>query len=128
MAIKNSDGTNRYASYPSCESLLRISNDSWQQRSKAQYAKIEPYIHGAIYAANPYMMHTMEHINVEYLLCARYGMSSVKDLAEKMEYSAFGNWQYDRYLSWLKKEAKKQGCGVEILREQVDESVYDMEL
>ena len=39
-------------------------------------------------------------------------MSSVKDLAEKMECSAFGNWQYDRFLSWLKKEAKKLGCGV----------------
>ena len=62
--------------------------------------------------------------HIENIVC----LYSVKSLADEMECSAFGNWQYDRYLSWLKKEAKKQGCGVEILREQVDESVYDMEL
>lgn len=35
-----------------------------QQRSKAQYAKIEPYVHGVIYAANLYMITSMWSIFV----------------------------------------------------------------
>lgn len=103
------------------EQLLR-------QRSKTQYPYIEPYIHGAIYAANPYLMHTMEHINVDYLWRSRYCRVSMTALAELMECAAFGTWQYENYLTNLKKHAKRLGCAVEDLKEQVDESVYDMVL
>lgn len=99
-----------------------------QERSKQQYPKLEPYVHGAIYAANPYLMHTMEHINVEYLRWTRIGRPSLDWLAGKMQCSAFGTWQYEDYMSTLKKHAKRLGCPVEELKEQVDETVYDIEL
>lgn len=99
-----------------------------QQRNKTQYPAIEPYIHGAIYAANPYLMHTMEHINVDYLQWARIGKVSMDKMAEMMQCSAFGSWKYEDYMSTLKKHAKKLGCLVEELQQQVDDSVYDIEL
>lgn len=99
-----------------------------EQRSKTQYPAIEPYIHGAIYAANPYLMHTMEHINVDYLQWSRFGRVPLNKLADMMQYAVFGTWQYDNYMSMLKKHAKKLGCPIEELHEQVDESVYDVVL
>ena len=65
-----------------------------QQRSKLQYPAIEPYIHGAIYAANPYLMHTMEHINVDYLERSRLGRVPLSKLAEMMQCAAFGTMRY----------------------------------
>jgi len=45
-----------------------------------------------------------------------------------MECSAFGTWRYEDYMSTLKKHAKRLGCPIEELKEQVDETVYDVEL
>lgn len=99
-----------------------------QERSKLQYPSIEPYIHGAIYAANPYLMHTMEHINVPYLRKSRYSRVSLTTLAELMQCSAYGTWDYNYHLDNLRKNAKRLGCGIEDLEERVDESVYDTAL
>jgi len=99
-----------------------------QQRSKLQYPKLEPYVRGAIYAANPYLMHTMEHINIDYLQRTKMCKPSLDWLAEKMECSSFGTWQYEGYMATLRKYAKKLGCQVEDLEESVDEAVYDIEL
>jgi len=99
-----------------------------QERSKTQYPSIEPYINGAIYAANPYLMHTMEHINVEYLFTSKFGKISLRSLADMMRRSAFGTWEYEDYLTTLKKHAKKLGCQIEDLKEQVDDKIYDTEL
>ena len=41
---------------------------------------------------------------------------------------AYGTYQYDDYMSTLKKHAKKLDCPIEELRAQVNESVYDIEL
>lgn len=99
-----------------------------QSRSKLQYAKIEPYLHGAIYAANPYLMHFMERINYEYLRWSTFSRVSLNTLADEMEYSAFGTYQYDNLMSTLKKHAKKLDCPVEELHVQVDDSIYNIEL
>lgn len=99
-----------------------------QQRSRIQYAAIEPYLHGAVYAANPYLMLTMEYINVNYLKWAKYGPVSMKNLADMMDFARFGTYRYDSYLSRLKRQAKKLGCAVENLSLDVDDSVYDIEL
>jgi len=100
-----------------------------QQRSKIQYRTLEPYVHGAIYAANPYLMHTMEHINVDYLQWSKWwGSVKLDKLASLMECSSFGTWKYDEYMSTLKKQAKRLGCSIEELTEKVDESIYDTEL
>lgn len=100
-----------------------------QSRGKAQYTVVEPYIHGAIYAANTYLMHYMEHINVSYLMCARmFHKVSNKELADEMERSAYGTYYYDEVMSILKHQVKKLGCPIEEICVRVDKSVYDMEL
>lgn len=99
-----------------------------QQRSKTQYPRIEPHLHGVIYAANPYLMHFMEHINYDYLRWSTFSRVSLSTLADEMACAAYGTYQYDDYMSTLKKHAKKLDCPIEELRAQVDDSVYDVEL
>lgn len=99
-----------------------------QQRSKTQYPKIESFLHGAIYAANPYLMHFMEHINHEVLRWSTFSRVTLNTLADEMACAAFGTYQHDDYMSTLKKHAKKLDCPIEELREQGDEWVYDVEL
>lgn len=99
-----------------------------QQRSKTQYPRIEPYLHGAIYAANPYLMHFMEYINSEYLHWSTICRTSLCSLADEMECAAYGTYRYNGYMSTLKKHAKKLGYPIEELRVQVSDSVYDIEL
>lgn len=99
-----------------------------QSRSKAQYPLIQPYIHGAIYAANPYLMHFMEHVNNEFLLRSAFSRVSLSTLADEMACTAYGTYQYNGYMSTLKRQAKKLNCRIEELSEQVDEAVYEIEL
>ena len=99
-----------------------------QSRSKAQYPKIEPYLHGAIYAANPYLMHFMEHINYEYLRWSTFSRVSLSTLADEMACAAYGTYQFNDFMSTLKRQAKKLNCPIEELSEQVDEAVYEIEL
>ena len=99
-----------------------------RERSKLHYSKIEPYVHGAIYAANPYLMHTMEHINAEYLSQTQYSKPSLDWLADRMTCASYGSWQHEDYMATLKRQAKKHACPIEELKELVDDSVYDIEL
>lgn len=99
-----------------------------QQRSKTQYTKIEPYLHGAIYATNPYLMHFMEHINYEYLRWSTFSRVSLSTLADEMACAAFGTYQYEDFMATLKKQAKKLDCPIEEMRAQGDEWVYEIEL
>lgn len=112
--------------------IMREFSDSIEQllqsRSKAQYSHIEPDIHGAIFAANPYLMHFMEHINYEYLRWSAFSRVSLSTLADEMACAAYGTYQYNDYMSTLKRQAKKLNCPIEELSEQVDEAVYDIEL
>lgn len=100
----------------------------FQQRSKTQYTCIEPYIHGAIYTGNPYLMQTMEYININFLKWGTLGNVSVEKLSEMMRPSAYGTWQYDNFQATLKKQAKKLGCEIEDLEEEGDRLLYEMEL
>ena len=99
-----------------------------QQRSKTQYPKIGPYLHGAIYAANPYLMHFMEHINYEVLRWSTFSRVSLSTLADEMACAAFGTYQYEDFMSTLKRQAKKLDCSIEEMRAQGDEWVYEIEL
>ena len=98
------------------------------QRSKAQYPRIKPYLHGAIYAANPCLMHFMEHINYEVLRWATFSRVTLNTLADEMACAAFGNYRYEDFMATLKKQAKKLDCTIEEMRAQGDELVYDIEL
>ena len=99
-----------------------------QQRSKTQYPKIGPYLHGAIYAANPYLMHFMEHINYEVLRWSTFSRVTLSTLANEMACAAFGTYQYEDFMSKLKKQAKKLDCPIEEMRAQGDEWVDEIEL
>ena len=98
------------------------------QRSKAQYPRIKPYLHGAIYAANPYLMHFMEHINYEVLRWATFSRVTLNTLADEMACAAFGTYRYEDFMSTLKKQAKKLDCTIEEMRAQGDEWVDEIEL
>lgn len=98
------------------------------ERSKIQYPLVEPYVHGAIYSANPYLMHVMEHINVTYLLKSRYGRVSLTHFAEMMQCASYGTWDYKYHMDNLRRNAKRLGCAIEDLTESVDDSIYDTEL
>lgn len=74
------------------------------------------------------LMHTMEHINVDYLERSRLGRVPLSKLAEMMQCAAFGTMRYECYMAFLQREAKRLGSPVEKIREVVDESVYDIEL
>ena len=99
-----------------------------QQRSKTQYPKIGPYLHGAIYAANPYLMHFMEHINYEVLRWSTFSRVTLSTLANEMACAAFGTYQYEDFMTKLKKQAKKLDCPIEEMRAQGDEWVDEIEL
>ncbi len=99
-----------------------------QMRSKVHYPNIEPYIHGAIYTANPYLMHFMEHTNVNILRLSSICSITVKELAEEMKRVAYGTPPYDKCLNMLKQQAKKLDCPIEEIRPATDEKVYEVEL
>lgn len=85
-------------------------------RSKGQYRYIEPYILGAIYTYNPYLMLTMMHIQEEYLRWKRImGRVSIKELAGYMECASYGTCRYNDFMATLKLEAKKLHCQIEEL-------------
>ena len=98
------------------------------QRSKAQYPRIKPYLHGAIYAANPYLIHFMEHINYEVLRWSTFSRVTLSTLANEMACAAFGTYQYEDFMSKLKKQAKKLDCPIEEMRAQGDEWADEIEL
>jgi len=96
--------------------------------SKTQYPAIEPFIHGAIFAASPYLMHIMMHVHIDYLLISRFSKMSPKRLSGLLETAAYGTYRYDDLQNQLKREAKRLGCSIEDLHENVEDWVYDVEL
>ncbi len=100
-----------------------------QKQSKRYFPKLEPYLHGAIYAANPYLMHTMEHVELYYLQEAKFWERPHTDeLARIMECASYGTLDYNRYLAELDKQAKKLKCRIDELRVDVDDKLYNIEL
>ena len=45
-----------------------------------------------------------------------------------MACAAFGTYQYEDFMSTLKRQAKKLDCSIEEMRAQGDEWVYEIEL
>lgn len=102
-----------------------------QQQSKRYYPQLKPYLHGAIYAANPYLMDTMEHVEQYYLQEADfYRRARLNELASIMEYASYGTLKYNDFLSHLKKQARKLKCSIDELRVDVDvdDELYNLEL
>ena len=70
----------------------------------------------------------MEHISYEYLRWSTFSRVSLSTLADEISCAVFGTYQYDDYLSTLKKHAKKLDFQIEELCAQVDETVDEIEL
>lgn len=76
-----------------------------------------------------YMMHAMVHATHSYLWWAKLGKVTLKTLAEVMECSIYGTYEYDKLLDHLKKSAKRNGCAIEELRfADYDEDLYNLVL
>lgn len=99
-----------------------------QSRSKTQYKYIEPMLHGAIYASNPYLMFAMELVDHKYLKSASYRRMSLNDLADLMNCAVLGTFDYSFHLDSLRKQAKRLGCNIEDMKMNYDDSIYDVKL
>lgn len=99
-----------------------------QLRSKTQYKAIEPLLHGAIYAANPYLMFAMEYVDYKYLRSTTYRRMSLTELANLMKCAVIGTIDYGYHLDILKKQAKRLECNIEDLKMNYDDSIYDVKL
>ncbi len=86
------------------------------KQNRKAYPLIEPYIHGAIYAANPYLMHAMEIVDREYAEPGSYHNNTIQRLAELMQCSAYQTTAYRHLLDTLKRNAKRLNCEIEELR------------
>jgi hypothetical protein len=90
--------------------------DVIQESEPKNYQYIEPYLHGAIYAANPYLMHAMEQAEYLYKQAWLTRRPTMKRLAEFMTYGAYGTSEYTALHKSLERNAKKYGCSVGELR------------
>ena len=99
-----------------------------QARSKRDFPHVSPYFHGAIYAANPYLLHFMQHARISYLCLCKLGNCTLKQLGECLSCASYGTFKYNDFMETLKKEAKRNGCPIEDLKIQTDEFIKDVEL
>lgn len=91
------------------------------------YKKIEdvrPYLHGAIYAGHPYLMHVMNEVHANYIEEAYYRRLTMKQLASHMERASVATESYKRFTKHLETTAKKLSCTVAELRADIDDAVY----
>ena len=95
-----------------------------KKTSRSYAAQLQPYFHGAIYAANPYIIHAFDSVTADYL-----NNQSLKCLVERMPCASFGTEEYNLLQEQLKSEAERLGCPVEDTKINFDFSVYnDIEL
>jgi hypothetical protein len=78
--------------------------------SSEHYDLIAPYVDGAIYAANPYLLHVMERVDKEYNRSAR--RPSMKKLADMMRLSLYGTKEYYEFHQLLLRAAVEEHCDV----------------
>jgi hypothetical protein len=90
--------------------------DIIQELEPKNYSYIEPYLHGGIYAANPYLMHAMDRAEDLYKEACYTRRTSMRRLAEFMACSAYGTPEYKNLHKTLERYAKKYGCSVGELR------------
>lgn len=96
------------------EELLR-------ERDEKGFSAIEPYLHGAIYSGNPYLMHFMDRAYNEYFFFANRGKVKLTKLAETLNLAVYGSMAYNMIMEMLEDSAKKYGCGIENLRTEIEE-------
>lgn len=92
---------------------------------KKEYADVKPFVHGAIYGANPYLMLYMEKVNMAFLMSVYTGKQAMPYLARVMDCSIYHSYQYDAFLIDLMKQAEKYACGIEELQFEADEAIYE---
>lgn len=89
-----------------------------------KYEDIRPYLHGAIYAGHPYLMHVMNEVHANYIEEAYYRRLTMKQLASHMERASVGTESYKRFTKHLETTAKKLSCSVAELHADIDDFVY----
>jgi hypothetical protein len=78
--------------------------------SNEYFDLIAPYIDGAIYAANPYLLHVMVRVDKEYERSRR--RPSMKKLADMMRRSLYDTKEYDEFHRLLLSAAAEEHCDV----------------
>jgi hypothetical protein len=101
---------------PTMRDIEQGISDVIKELEPKNYSYIEPYLHGAIYAANPYFMHAMDQADSMYTDACFTRRTSMRRLAEFMACSAYGTPEYVKLHKTLERYAKKYGCHVGELR------------
>lgn len=83
-----------------------------QERSKKDYPSIEPFVDGAIYSGNPYLMHAMMGTTYDYLCLSQYRKATLSQLAEMMKYGVYGTDRHKKFVDHLKRNAKRCQCEI----------------
>ena len=122
--------------FPYSEMELKAVNDlqeslyACMDKFCPRYSKsMKPFIEGAIYCGNEYLMAYMEDINYSHLSWLRYGTpkDGFRYLATQLMYhTIYDTYPYRTMLSRLKASAKKLNCGINDLRfDYENDPVFD---
>ena len=90
--------------------------------NSGEYDLMEPYLHGAIYAANPCLRHVFEQVEYDYYRTSRLKRASMKKLASFFKYAVYNSPEYAELYDTLQRNAAKLGCAIHHLH--LDPNLY----
>jgi hypothetical protein len=80
-----------------------------KKASSTIYPRLKPFLHGALYAADPYLMRTMEYIHIE----AKYAWTrQMTRLTEAMKMTIYNSPEYNKLHNEIEDGADKLKCAV----------------
>jgi hypothetical protein len=103
---------NRYCppeTLPILHEMLEGVERAIKKASSTIYPRLKPFLHGALYAADPYLMRTMEYINIETKYAWTRQMSR---LAEAMKMTIYNSPEYNKLHKEIEDGAAKLKCAV----------------
>jgi hypothetical protein len=106
-------------------SILREMRDGVERAikkaSSTNYPRLKPFLYGALYAADPYLMHTMDYIHVTLKYAwSRYMM----ELAEAMQATIYNSPEFNKLHKKLEDSAAELKCAVHQLTFADDDDKY----
>jgi hypothetical protein len=85
-----------------------------KKTSKSHFKRLSPFLYGAIYAADPYIMHTMRCVKSEVDYRFTYPLRAMAEALEK--YAVYNTPEYKDFHTMLDERAAELNCHVADLR------------
>ena len=99
-----------------------------KKASKTYASELLPYLHGAIYAANPYLIQSMEYVILKSFDSSYSTKATLKELSSVMPCTSYGTEAYKRQMDFLKSEAERLNLPIEELSYDTGDAINDLEL